>query len=33
MSGIDDVREIVLARRALIDEDYAKTLADMVKDY
>ncbi|WP_243675905.1 ERAP1-like C-terminal domain-containing protein [Vulcanisaeta distributa] len=33
VSGMDDVRELVLSRRALIDEDYAKSIAGLIRDY
>ena len=31
--GMGDVRELVLSRRALVDEDYAKSIAGLVRDY
>jgi tricorn protease interacting factor F2/3 len=33
VSGMDDVRELVLSRRALIDEDYARSIVGLIKDY
>ncbi|WP_243678152.1 M1 family aminopeptidase [Vulcanisaeta distributa] len=33
VSGMDDVRELVLSRRALVDEDYARSIAGLIKDY
>lgn len=33
VSGMDDVRELVLSRRALIDEDYARSIAGLISDY
>ncbi|WP_252901391.1 ERAP1-like C-terminal domain-containing protein [Vulcanisaeta sp. JCM 14467] len=33
VSGMGDVRELVLSRRALVDEDYAKSIAGLVGDY
>ena len=32
-SGMGDVRELVLSRRALVDEDYARSIAGLVRDY
>ncbi|ADN49514.1 M1 family metallopeptidase [Vulcanisaeta distributa] len=33
VSGMDDVRELVLSRRALVDEDYAMSIAGLIRDY
>lgn len=30
---MDDVRELVLSRRALVDEDYAMSIAGLIRDY
>ncbi|WP_243679704.1 hypothetical protein [Vulcanisaeta souniana] len=33
VSGMDDVRELVLSRRALIDEGYARSIVGLIRDY